>query len=199
MDTTSTSASSEQSSALHIIILGPQGSGKGTQAEVLAQKYNLFHLETGKLMRAAAQEESDLGRQVNEYINVKGELVPFDIVMEIFRREVERVPLTQGIVFDGTPRRMPEVAYWDKELPKLGRRFTHIFSLSLSEEKTMERLMLRKREDDTEETIRKRLDEYYRQTAPVLAHYKEAGELIEINGDQSIEEVFRDLEKHFQV
>lgn len=198
MTMSTTSAAAEQSPVLHILILGPQGSGKGTQAELLAKQHGLFHLETGRLMRAAAQEDSELGRKVHEYINVKGVLVPFDIVMEIFRREVAQVPAGQGIVFDGTPRRMPEVEYWDRELPKLGRNFTHIFSLSLSEEKTIERLLLRKREDDTEETIRKRLDEYYRQTAPVIAYYEKAGLIIPINGDQSIEKVASDIEHHLK-
>ncbi|MFH0853607.1 MAG: nucleoside monophosphate kinase [bacterium] len=130
--------------AWNIILLGPQASGKGTQAKLLADAFQLKHLEMGNLLRLAAKQPTELGKQINHIIHDQGVLVPFDIAMQIYTAEVEKVPADQGIIFDGTPRRLPEIEYWDQELPKLKRSFTHVIAITLSEQETIERLSKRR-------------------------------------------------------
>lgn len=130
--------------AWNIILLGPQASGKGTQAKLLVDAFQLKHLEMGNLLRATAKQPTSLGKQINHIINDQGVLVPLDIAMKIFRAEVAKVPQNQGIIFDGTPRRLPEIEYWDQELPKLNRSFTQVIAITLSEEETVERLSKRR-------------------------------------------------------
>jgi adenylate kinase len=215
----------QRSPVWNIIIMGPQGSGKGTQADLLAEKYGLRHFEMGKLLRRAATEPTDVGRMLDRLINHEGKLAPFDIAMNAFRQEVERTPIETGIIFDGTPRRIEEITYWDVELPKLDRQFTHLIALHISEDETIERLSKRRtcsaegtpfilgvdikddaspcprcgaaviqRHDDTPEVIRERLRTYTEQTEPVIARYRDRGIVREINGQQSIEQVFADIE-----
>lgn len=129
---------------LNIIILGPQGSGKGTQAEFLAKKFHLAHIEVGGILRAEAKKKTKLGRFINRLINQEGKMVPFKIVMDLTYKKVVQLPKNKGIVFDGTPRRMPEVKFWEKALPKLGREFTHVFYLPISRETTLKRLNIRR-------------------------------------------------------
>lgn len=128
----------------NIILLGPQGSGKGTQAKLLVEKYGLRHLELGKLLRSAAQQDTEGGHAINRIINQEGKLAPLDLAMGIFKNELKSVPSAQSVIFDGTPRRLEEIDYWDRELPQLDRRFTHLIALTLPKDATIERLSKRR-------------------------------------------------------
>ena len=213
----------------NIILLGPQGSGKGTQAKLLVEKFGLRHLELGKLLRAAAEQDTEEGRAIDRVINQEGKLAPFDLAMGIFKNELKAIPNSQSVIFDGTPRRLEEVAYWDQELPRLDRAFTHLIALTLPKEATIERLSRRRvcsvdgtpfifgvdimddsapcpkcggqiiwRTDDTPPLIEQRLQLYHDLTAPVIDAYRMRGIVHEVNGNQSISDVFKDIVEVFR-
>jgi len=129
---------------INIIVLGPQGSGKGTQAKLLARRFNLAHIEVGEILRLEAKRKTKPGRFIDRLINKEGKMVPFQTVMNLTYKKVAKVPANRGIVFDGTPRRMPEVRFWEKHLPKLKREFTHVFYLPISKKTTLKRLGIRR-------------------------------------------------------
>jgi adenylate kinase len=213
------------SPVLNVIIVGPQGSGKGTQADLLAKRRGLCHLEMGRELRLAAAETTETGRLLNQAVNRAGVMAPFEIAMPLFLAKVAQTPLTTGIIFDGTPRRVEEIAYWDAELPKLGRSFTHLFALRITVAETMRRLSLRRickadglsftlgvdihtvnelcprcggplipRTDDTPRTIKRRLDIYAEETAPVIERYRDRGIVHCIDGDRSISDVAANID-----
>ncbi|MFA6512358.1 MAG: nucleoside monophosphate kinase [Patescibacteria group bacterium] len=179
-----------------VVILGSQGSGKGTQAKLLAERFGFVHIEVGAILRKKAQEESDEGRNVDAMLK-QGILLPFDLVMSLVRAEVAAQPMTTSLVFDGTPRRPIEISYWEKALPEMGRAFTDVLLITLHEQKAIERMSLRaqkeKRDDDTPHAIAERLKNFKESTAPVIDHYRKEGILREINGDQTIDEVHADI------
>lgn len=211
------------------MILGAQGSGKGTQAKLIAKEYNLEHFETGGILRNIAKEDSDLGRIVDGLINKKGEYVPWDVFEDILDREVGRLNPEKGIVLDGTPRRMEEVSFWEKKLPEIGRKFDFVFYISLTKEESISRISSRRlckdnghplimgkdvtsdsdrcpicgseiyqREDDMPEKVLNRLAWNEKILGPVIEHYKSTGELVEINGYDSIENIFKNIRKHIE-
>lgn len=207
-----------------IVLLGPQGSGKGTQAKLLAKKRHLTHLEVGGLLRAEAKKATPLGRRIQKVVNEQGKLFPFRPTMALARAAVRRIPGRRGILFDGTPRRMEEVRFWERELPKLGRALTHFLFLNVSRQESIRRLARRRicsvcgslwikgvdvpsthtpcprcggklffREDDRRDAVRKRLSWTQRKTRPVIHYYRRKGILHEINGEQPIAAVHRDI------
>lgn len=127
-----------------MVLLGPQGSGKGTQAKLLEKKFRLAHVEVGKLLREEAKKPTPLGRRIQRVVNEQGKLFPFQPTMALALAAVRRVPLRVGILFDGTPRRMEEVRFWERELPRLGRAFTRFLLLRLSRKESVRRLALRR-------------------------------------------------------
>lgn len=217
-----------QTKNFNVVVLGSQGSGKGTQAELIAKEYDLVHFETGAVLRRLAQEDTALGRQVDEIINQRGEYVPWDIFQEILNTAVGDLDLERGMVLDGTPRRMEEVRFWEKKLPTMGRQFDFIFYVKLTPEESVRRLSLRRmcrnnhglilgktlckegdrcpvcdaetftREDDKPEKVKHRLEWSEQILGPVVEHYRRTGELIELDGERSIEEVFADIRTHIQ-
>lgn len=212
---------------MNIIILGPQGSGKGTQAELLAQKYKLEHFDTGKALRRVAMLGTPLGKEIHEIIMVRKELVPSRILREILHLELGSLPREQGIVFDGIPRNAEQAGYFDSALLEFGRKIDKVFLLNLSETEALARISKRwvcknckanlimgkdvrterekcpgcggeifQREDDTPAGIRKRLGIFREDTLPIIETYKEKGLVVEIDGSQPVEKVFREITKH---
>ncbi len=127
---------------LNIILLGPQGSGKGTQAKLLANKFKLEHIEIGNALREIKKDDTILGREVAQIID-KGKMVPFQLVVKIVDKEVAIISANKGIVFDGTPRRLVEIKPLEKILKKNGRHITHVFFVQISERETINRLSKR--------------------------------------------------------
>lgn len=214
---------------LHIILIGPQGSGKGTQAELLAKKFNLAHVEIGKILREIARTKTLLGHKVDELINKKGRLVSLQLLFKVVKEKIKSLSKEQGIVFDGTPRRLAEIKPLEKILAKYNRELTHVFYLPISEKETVKRLSKRRicekcgkifilgkdvadkiekcpncggkiyqRKDDQPTAIKERLKLYHQKTDPVVKYYRQRRKLIEINGEQSIEKIFKEIMSFIQ-
>lgn len=129
---------------INVVIMGPQGSGKGTQIRLLIEKYDLQPIEVGNILRNIAKEDSNLGREVDEAINKQGKYASWDVVKRVLDKKVSELDKGKGIIFDGTPRRMEEAEYWEKRMPEIGRKFDHIFYITISEKETIKRLSSRK-------------------------------------------------------
>ncbi|MCK5413300.1 MAG: nucleoside monophosphate kinase [Candidatus Pacebacteria bacterium] len=130
---------------INIIIMGPQGSGKGTQARLLAEKFDLQIFETGNVLREIANQDNEIGRKINDIINVRGQFVPWDIMKkEVFDWGFDRLDKEKGIIFDGTPRIMKEIEYWNEKLPSIGKKIDYIFYIDISKEESVKRISSRK-------------------------------------------------------
>jgi len=130
--------------SINIILLGPQGSGKGTQASWLAREYRLFHLEMGKIFRQLTREKSALGRQLNKLVNVQGLLVPDSLTVKILASRLKRISRARGIVFDGYPRTINQARALDRLLIRLGRTIGLVIYIPISRKVTVKRLGLRR-------------------------------------------------------
>ena len=207
----------------NIILLGAQGSGKGTQAKLLATKFKLEHIEIGDALRRIKKKDTTLGREIAQVID-KGKMVPFQLIVKIVNERVATVSANKGIVFDGTPRRISEIKPLERILKNNGRHITHVFFIQISEKESISRLSKRyicvqcgklfiieknavsklkkcpkcggdivRRKDDTPTSIKRRLKLYKKMTFPVMEYYRQKQKLIEINGEQSVEKVFNDI------
>lgn len=128
----------------NILILGPQGSGKGTQAGLLADKFALAHIETGKIFRRMAKQPTPLGRRVNRIMNQKGKLLPDSLANRVLWQALSKVPQKKGIVFDGFPRTLAQARALDRLMKRLGRRITMVINMPISRRTTIKRLSLRR-------------------------------------------------------
>jgi adenylate kinase len=174
---------------MRILILGPQGSGKGTQAKRIASSYGIPHVATGDILRAAVAEGSELGRQV-EPILERGDLVPDDLMVELIR---ERLADEDGFVLDGFPRTVPQAEALDVMLEEIEKPLDVVLLLEVSDDVSLERLLARGAEegraDDAPDAIRNRLRLYHSLTEPVVERYREAGTLVTVDGERSVEQV----------
>lgn len=168
-----------------ILFLGPQGSGKSTQAKLLSEKLGIPYLSSGYILRNIAKEKTGIGRYIEKTINA-GNLVPDDKMMVIMEDYIKRLEYREGYILDGYPRTLEQVKVF-------GPKFDAVFYLYLPEEVVIERLARRGREDDTPELIKTRLGLYYKQTQPLLDYYKRLGILIEIKAESSIKSIHDDI------
>ena len=129
---------------MNIIILGPQGSGKGTQAELLAKKFNLEHIEMGRFLREVAKLNTFLGKEINETINIQGKLVDDKILKKVLHIKLGDMPREQGIIFDGVPRREDQLRYFEEAMQEFGRKIDVVISINLSEEESIKRISKRR-------------------------------------------------------
>ncbi|MCK5332822.1 nucleoside monophosphate kinase [Candidatus Parcubacteria bacterium] len=130
---------------INIIIMGPQGSGKGTQARFLTKKYDLQIFETGAILRELAKQDSEIGRKINEIINVKGDIVPWDFMKErILGQKLDQLDRDKGVIFDGTPRIIEEVEFWSRKLKEVERKIDYIFYIDVSKDESVRRISSRK-------------------------------------------------------
>jgi adenylate kinase len=177
--------------------LGPQGSGKGTQAKRISADYGIPHIATGDMLRAAIAAGTALGLRVKPILE-QGKLVPDDLMIELIRERLEEPDATDGFVLDGFPRTMPQADALDAMLREIGRELTVVFALQVSDEICIERLLRRAREeqrpDDTPEAIRTRLELYHRETEPLIEHYRTQGVLVSIHADGTPNEVFAEIQ-----
>jgi len=174
-----------------IVIFGVQGSGKGTQAKLIAEKFRFKIFETGAELRKITNEDSPLGRLVKGIVD-KGNLVPNEIVIEIVAHFLDCIGSDDRVIFDGLPRSMVQKESFDALLQKKQRKTLCLF-LDIPREKTIQRLLARNRTDDNEAAIKNRLENYDRQTLPVIEKYEAEGKMIRVNGDQGVNEVFEDI------
>lgn len=133
---------------MNIIILGQAGSGKGTQAELLAKKYQLEHFDTGKFLRQVVKSGGKLAQEINEIMNVRKELVPSRILREIVHLRLTDMPREQGIVFDGVPRNLEQAQYFSQAVQESGRKINYVFFVNIPAEESMRRISSRRVCDD---------------------------------------------------
>jgi adenylate kinase len=206
-----------------IVLLGPPGVGKGTQAKIIAEATGLPHVSSGDLFRENMKNETDLGRLAQSYIN-KGELVPDDVTIGMIRDRLSRPDCKSGALLDGFPRTTVQAVALENLLAEFGGKVDTVPYIFASEATLVERLggrwtckaqghvfhekhnppkkagvcdfdgsELYQRDDDKAETVTRRIQVYFAQTAPLVAYYRERGRLFEIDGAQSIEKVTADL------
>lgn len=172
---------------MRLILLGPPGAGKGTQAERICASHGLLHLSTGELLRAAVKDGTELGAKAKGFMDA-GELVPDDLVSDLVAERLRGLADDAGFLLDGFPRNDGQAAALEKE-PK-GRAIDCVVYIRLERDEILERLLGRGRSDDTEDVINNRLDVYARETAPLIEHYEAKGILEKVDGLGTIDEVF---------
>lgn len=183
---------------MNLVLFGPPGAGKGTQAKVLVESRGLPQLSTGEMLRAAVKAGTPLGRRVDALLT-KGELVPDDIVIDIIAQRYDQPDCAKGAVFDGFPRTIAQAEALDAMLAKRGKKIDAVLELKVNDKVLLDRVEQRIKEggilrsDDTPETLRHRLGVYYKNTAPLLDYYGRQGKVVTIDGMASIPEVTRKI------
>ncbi|MGI6065804.1 MAG: adenylate kinase [Bacillota bacterium] len=204
---------------MRIILLGPPGAGKGTQAEVLVKKLSIPHISTGDMFRNAIKEGTDLGKKAKEYMD-SGQLVPDEVTVGIVRERISQDDCGSGFLLDGFPRTVAQAEALDEILAEMKTQLDAVISIEVPSEKLVTRLTGRRvcrkcgatyhmefnppgqdgicnkcggelyqRSDDTEETVLSRLNVYEKQTAPLIQYYNQKGLLKRIDGDKPIDQV----------
>lgn len=180
---------------MRIVLIGPPGAGKGTQSVLLAEKLQVPHLSTGEILRDACAEQTDVGRQVAEFMQ-QGQLVPDDIVEKIVFKELSSQACRSGYILDGFPRTVPQASEFDAWLERRGSSLSLVLEFCVTEEILLKRLADRGRVDDDRDVIRKRMQQYAELTRPLLEYYQNHGVLHTIHGGEgSAEDVFAKIEK----
>lgn len=209
---------------MNLVLLGPPGSGKGTQARMMIERYNIPQISTGEILRAAVIKGTPLGREAKRYMD-QGKLVPDEVVVGIVRERLKASDCTGGFILDGFPRTLPQEAL-NAALGNMGREIDHVVSIEADNEELIKRLTGRRtcrscgamyhiafdpptrdgvcdkcggelyqRDDDKEETIRARLQVYEDQTAPLIEYYRKQGLLRSVDGVGEIGEIFQKIMK----
>lgn len=177
-----------------LIFLGPPGAGKGTQAQTLAHHWNIPHISTGEILRQAMRERSPLGIKAQSYVD-RGELVPDQLVLDMMEERLSQADTESGWILDGFPRNVSQARFLDELLQKLAEDNVGVVNLEVPDDVLIDRLKGRGRQDDTEEVIRRRLEVYREQTAPLIDFYSDRQQLVSVNGNQSLEEVSAELQR----
>jgi adenylate kinase len=208
---------------VYIVLLGPPGAGKGTQAEIISKTLGLAHISSGDIFRENIKNETELGKLANGFMS-KGDLVPDDVTIAMIRERLSRPDCEAGALLDGFPRTPPQAEALNKMLSDFGGKVDVVPYIQVDEQELVGRLSgrwtcraeghvyhetfnppketgkcdidgseLYQRDDDKRETVERRIRVYFEQTAPLIEHYRSAGVLVEINGAQEIEKVTADL------
>jgi adenylate kinase len=211
-----------------LVLLGPPGAGKGTQAKVLSEKLDIPHIATGDMLRDAVSKGTSLGKEAKGYM-VKGELVPDDLVIAIVKETLTSGEVEKGFILDGFPRTLKQAQMLDDTLEGIGKSLDVVLYFKTSVEKSISRLggrrvckkcganfhvknippkkegicdhcgeELYQRKDDNEETVKRRWSVYAEETAPVISYYKKKGALREVSGDLDVAELNKILTALFQ-
>lgn len=165
---------------MNIILMGPVGSGKTTQADILSKELGLPHIQTGEIYRKIATENSYIGKKIKTILDA-GDLIDDETTFEVIDKHLKEI--TGDFVIDGFPRTLVQAK---KEIFDVDK----VFYIKISDKEALKRLLLRKRDDDTPEIIAERLKAYHQETEPILKYYKNQGKLVEIDGEGNIEEVY---------
>jgi adenylate kinase len=182
---------------LNLILFGPPGSGKGTQAALLVDKYGFLHISTGDLFRSEIGNQTDLGLLAQSYM-AQGKLVPDTVTIDMLRKKVEANPEVTGIIFDGFPRTIRQAQALDALLAERSSEVTALLALTVDEDEIVQRILNRAktsgRSDDADEgIIRDRIAVYENTTTPVFDYYEESGKSFRVKGMGSIDEIFARL------
>ncbi len=181
----------------YYILLGPPGAGKGTQAKHIADRYNYLHISTGDLLRHEIAAGSELGRKAAELIN-RGDLVPDEVVENMIRNKITGNQDVKGFLFDGFPRTIAQAEVLDSMLKEFNGKVDAVLSITLPDEMVFERILHRARiegrKDDTDRNIiANRISNYHEKTEPLVNYYKGKGNYREVDGNDTIESVFRNI------
>ena len=171
---------------MHVILLGPPGAGKGTQAERLVAAHDLVHLSTGDLLRAAVGAGTELGLEAKGFMD-RGELVPDSLVLALLKERLEQAGPDAGFLLDGFPRNVSQAEALEGVIG--ADAIDHVVYLQLEDEEILQRLLARGRKDDTEEVIRNRLQVYRNETSPLVEWYRERGVLRPVEAAGTIDEI----------
>lgn len=183
---------------MNLVLFGPPGAGKGTQAKVLVETRGLPQLSTGDMLRAAVKAGTPLGKKVDALLT-KGELVPDEIVIDIIAERYDRPDCAKGAVFDGFPRTIPQAEALDAMLATRGKKIDVVLELKVDDQALLDRVEQRIKEggilrsDDTPETLQHRLGVYYKNTAPLLAYYGKQGKVVTVDGMAPIVDVTKQI------
>lgn len=208
---------------MRLILLGPPGAGKGTQASAIVKRYNIPHISTGDIFRLNIKENTPLGKEVKSYLDA-GILVPDELVVDIVKDRLKKSDCENGFILDGYPRTINQAEALDKELAKMGIKLDAVINIFLDVQLLIERAVGRRlckncgatyhikfhppkqdgicdicggelyqRDDDKEETVKKRIEVYLTQTKPLIEYYKDKDILVNIDGAQSIEDTFNEI------
>jgi adenylate kinase len=183
---------------LNLVLFGPPGAGKGTQAKILTESRGLPQLSTGEMLRAAIQAGTPLGLRSKALIE-KGELVPDEVVIDIIAQRYDQPDCANGAVFDGFPRTIAQAAALDEMLAARGRKICLVLELKVDDKVLLSRVEARikaggvLRSDDTPETLAYRLGVYYKNTAPLIDYYRKQGKLKTVDGMAPIDAVTREI------
>ena len=186
-----------------IILFGPPGAGKGTQAQILVERYNLKQLSTGDMLREAIKEGSDLGKEAKAIMD-RGELVSDEIILAMIKEKLENAE-SQGFIFDGFPRNLEQARALDEILRKLKLELDLVIEIVVKDDVLISRIENRAREskdarsDDNAEVLKKRLNVYHHSTEMIKPYYLEKKKLVKIDGMGSVEQVGKNIEKHLLV
>ncbi len=210
---------------MNIILLGPPGAGKGTQAKMISEKYGIPQIATGDILREAVAKGTELGKKAKEYMD-RGELVPDEIVIGIVKERLKQPDCEKGFILDGFPRTLAQAEALDKMLEELGKKLDAVINIDVPEEEIVKRIVNRRtckncgavyhlifnppkvegkcdkcggelyqRDDDKEETVRERLRVYRERTEPLIEYYKNKGLLYNVDGTKDIEGVFKQIDE----
>ncbi|MEM8611945.1 MAG: adenylate kinase [Cyanobacteria bacterium P01_H01_bin.105] len=182
---------------IRVIFLGPPGAGKGTQASVLSEGFDVPHISTGDILRSAVADKSELGQKAESYMNA-GELVPDDLILDLIRERLGQEDADKGWILDGFPRNVSQANFLDKLLQEIEQPCECVLNLEVPDDVLISRLLARGRQDDNEEVIRNRLEVYRQQTEPLIEFFRSRQQLVSIDGHQPMESVAADLNQVLQ-
>ena len=179
---------------MNLILLGPPGAGKGTQGHRLSERYNIPEISTGDILRSAVREGTPLGREAKSYMD-RGALVPDEVMVGIVRERLVQDDTERGFILDGFPRTVAQAEALTQLSEEQQRPIEHVISIEVPQEELLQRLagrrQLEERHDDTDETIRHRLEVYERETAPLIDYYRRQGLLRRIAGVGTVDDIFQ--------
>jgi adenylate kinase len=210
---------------MQIVLFGPPGAGKGTQAKFISEQYNIPHISTGDILRENVREDTPLGKKAKTYMD-KGALVPDSVLIDIIKDRLQKPDTRKGFLLDGFPRTLPQAESLDGILDDINKDLNAVVDMEVSTQELVKRLSgrltcrncgatynvktnppksdnicdacggeLYQRADDTENAIRNRIDVYKKQTSPLIDYYKKKGILVDIDGEREIDEVRSDILK----
>lgn len=213
---------------MRLVLLGPPGAGKGTQASAIIKKYNIPHISTGDIFRANIKKGTELGKKAKAYMD-KGQLVPDELVVSIVKDRLLEDDCKDGFLLDGFPRTVKQAEALDEELTKMELKLDHVINIDVESDELIKRAVGRRickncgatyhiefnppkkeeecdvcggelyqRDDDTEETVANRIEVYLKETKPLVDYYTKKGIIFSVDGKQAIEDVFKDIVKSLE-